>query len=167
MNLFIKKTGFYCSCFLLIILVLEFYILPNTNNIMSFKKSLIIDNNDLKILILGNSHTFIGIDPEHLTLKAINIANDSRKIETDFYILRDNIKKLQSIEFVIIPISFYSLFIDNVSTTEKRLYYHFYKLKDYNQSFFENRLIGNVSISEHINNILMKYDGAENISTFL
>jgi hypothetical protein len=122
---------------------------------MTIKKNL-MSNNTAEVLILGNSHAFFGINPEVLSKRAINVANKSRKLETDYFILKKNIKNLSGLKFLILPISSYTLFTEHISKEEKRLYYNFHGLKEYNQGLFNNLLIVHEPFKELVEDAIFK-----------
>jgi len=155
MKQFLKKTFLWVMVFVLFLGILNFFVFPNNENIMSIKNNLLkSEKNFSEILILGNSHTFFGITPQILSYKAINIANKSRKLETDYYILKKNINFLKELKTVIVPISFYTLFANDLTEQEKRLYYNFFELKEYNQGWFKNSLLINEPFRELLNDIM-------------
>ncbi|NQX84806.1 MAG: hypothetical protein HRT67_02600 [Flavobacteriaceae bacterium] len=122
---------------------------------MSVKYNLLTKHsNSAEVLVLGNSHTFFGIQPKYLSEKAINISNKSRKLETDYFILKHHIKKLKALKRVMIPISYYTLFTNDISEQEKRLYYNFYKLKEYDQQLLKNSLLINAPFRELIDDLI-------------
>lgn len=151
MKLFLVRLLLYSFLGISILMFFEGFVFPKNTNVMSLKNRL-LSINDAEILVLGNSHTFFGINPSFLNKKTINIANKSRKLETDYLILRKNIEKLSNIKTVIIPISHYTLFTKDISKKEKRLYYNFYNLEEYNQGYFQNSLVLNLSFKELIDN---------------
>lgn len=145
------------TLFLLIIFIgLEFVIFPNNDNQMHTKYKLLQNTAQNEVLILGNSHTFFGINPKKSSFKMINVANKGRKIETDYYLLKENIEKLKSLKYVILPISHCKMHAVALDKQEKRLYYNYYKLKEYKQSFLENSLLFNEPFRELINDMLFK-----------
>jgi len=149
MVVFINRFFYYLLLLLFLLLLLEFQIFPNNSNEMGLKNKLLIDRGiDTDVLILGNSHTFFGINPDWMSFNAINCANKSRKLETDYYLLKRNINFLTNLKSVIIPISHYTLFTGDVSENEKRLYYNFYDLPEYDQGIINNSLIIHQSFKE-------------------
>lgn len=157
MKFFLIKFSYYLILIFIFLGILDFYIFPRNNNVMTFKNSL-LKRESKQVVILGNSHTFFGLKPSLLKKKAINIANKARKLETDYFILRKNLSKLKDTQVIILPISYYSLFTRKITKEEKRLYYHFYGIEKYNQNFFDNSLLLNNSFSELIKNIFIKYN---------
>ena len=123
---------------------------------MSAKYKLMQTHKNAEVLILGNSHTFFGINPEESSFKMINVANKGRKIETDYYLLKENINKLKKVKYVILPISHCKMHSGTLNEQEKRLYYNYYKVKEYKQSFLKNSLLINEPFRELVNDALLK-----------
>ncbi|QOD61514.1 hypothetical protein H9I45_03425 [Polaribacter haliotis] len=111
---------------------------------------------NVEVLILGNSHTFFGLNPFYFKKKAINVANKSRKLETDYFILKKNISNFNNIKAIILPISSYTLFTEEITNDEKRLYYHFYELDNYSQGILANSLLLNDSFKELVENAIVR-----------
>ena len=155
MKLFLSKLLLYFLLTFIFLLVLDFFVFPQNTNVMSVKNDL-LKNENTEILVLGNSHTFFGINPDFIKRTTINVANKSRKLEVDYFILRKNIKDLKKLRLVVLPISSYTLFTEKVSKKEKRLYYNFYKLKEYDQGLYYNSLVFHESFKELIENALFK-----------
>ena len=75
-------------------------------NDYSYKNSFLNENShELEILVLGNSHSFRGITPSDLDLKAFNAAYVSQSLDYDIKILEKFIDELDNLKFVIINIS--------------------------------------------------------------
>ena len=153
MKKFLKKILILLSIIITLLFFLELNVFPYNTNVMTAKNNLISQDN-IEILILGNSHTFFGLTPALLKKKSINIANKSRKLETDYLILEKNINKLSSVNYVVLPISHYTFFTSNISVSEKRLYYNYFGIDTYKQDFFSNSLVLNESFRELILNSL-------------
>ena len=62
-----------------------------------------------KLLILGNSHFFYGLNPEHFSTTAFNAANVSQDLKYDLHILKTALQNQPGIESVILPLSVFSL----------------------------------------------------------
>ena len=157
MKKFIYKISFLIIVVGVIFIFFELFVFPYNNNQMRMKSQLLNTKKDSEILVLGNSHTFFGINPDESIFKMINIANKGRKLETDFYILKKYIKNFNNLSYVIIPISHYTLIAGELSIDEKRLYYQFYDLKKYKQGFFDNYLLFNEPFKELVDGIFL-YD---------
>lgn len=106
---FFKKLSFFIAVIAIAWLCLEvFYrITPNnytvkTNNIQTKYK-------DSEVLILGNSHTFYGLNPDWFKNKAFNVANVSQTLFYDQLLFTKYIPHLRNLKYVIIPVEYSSL----------------------------------------------------------
>ena len=80
---------------------------------------------EIETLILGNSHTFYGIEPDMFSSGAFNAAHVSQTFDLDYAILQKYSDKLSNLKTVIIPVSYFSLFEKLELDVEK------WRLKDY------------------------------------
>lgn len=60
----------------------------------------------VEVIILGNSHTYYGIQPDKLGVEAFNLANITQTPEYDLAILQEYIDSSPKLKYVIIPISY-------------------------------------------------------------
>lgn len=67
---------------------------------------------DVEALILGSSHTYFGIDPAALAVPAFNAANVSQDFRYDFYIFDKYRDLLTNLKYLILPVSYFSLWSD-------------------------------------------------------
>lgn len=142
MTKFILRTAFLVFIISIILLILEFFIFFQVKNPFSIKKNILKSNiSKTETLILGNSHLYYGLNPKFFSSYAINLASRGRKIETDYFFLKENIKNIKNIKNVIIPISFYTLYASELSEGEKRLFYNYFDINKYNQGFIKNLLL--------------------------
>jgi hypothetical protein len=63
---------------------------------------------EVEILILGNSHSLYGLDPDVFSARAFNAAHVSQTLDLDYMILQKY--SFQNLQTVIVPISYFSLF---------------------------------------------------------
>lgn len=157
MKKFILKIFLFAIIIGVAATILNFFIFPNDINPYSYKYNLLKDKN-IEVIISGNSHLEFGIIADSLSFNAVNIANKARELDTDIDILVHHIQNKAKLKVVLVPISYYSLFraLDTKTSygkTQKRLYYNYYKLKDYNQGIIENSLLINEPFKELIQNI--------------
>ena len=95
-------------CFFVPLISIEFFLraIPNDFN----EKSYYFHRNKEKIevLILGSSHTFVGVDPNALSKPAFSLAYSSQTLDLDELIF-DRVKnELPNLKTVIIPVSYFS-----------------------------------------------------------
>lgn len=79
-----------------------------------FYKNEWLSNNiaSVRILSLGNSHSFYGIEPSCFSKRAFNAAHVSQSIKYDSFIFHKFASQMDSLAVLIIPISYGSLFGD-------------------------------------------------------
>ena len=155
MKKFVLKTSLFTIILMFCLAFLEYYIFPNNNNQMTLKNDLIMNSNKVDVMILGNSHTFFGVNPDESDFKMINIANKGRKLETDYYILK-NATNL-NVDYILIPISHFTLLAGELSSKERRLYYRFFNIENYSQSIMKNHLIFNEPFRELIHGVFFTH----------
>ena len=123
MKQFIRKILIYTLPIVLVAVGLEIYVesIPNS---YTYKRSYVEQHAaEIKTLILGSSYAYDGIDPSVLDT-AFNLANSSQCFEDDYRLLQRYIVYLDSLERVILPISYSSL--QMVSSSNRRVYYTIY-----------------------------------------
>ncbi len=80
-------------------------------NVYTYKKNYLDSNsNKIKILILGNSHSYCGCNPEFIQQNAFNAAYFSQSINFDAEILENYINRADSLKYILLPIDYYSLY---------------------------------------------------------
>lgn len=80
----------------------------------------------IKILVLGSSHGITAIDPDRLSKPAYNTANYAQSLDNDYDILNKYKDKLDSLEYIILPVSYHSLW------TKIEFHQHKWRKKYYN-----------------------------------
>lgn len=123
MKRFVCKIGIYLLPIVLLIILLECTAesIPNSYEY----KRLYMESHatDIHALILGHSVAYDGIDPSELC-GAFNLANSSQCLEDDYRLLARYIDKMDSLKYVILPLSYSSL--QMVSSSNRRGYYTIY-----------------------------------------
>ncbi|KGL63234.1 SGNH/GDSL hydrolase family protein [Polaribacter sp. Hel1_85] len=116
-----------------------------------------MQNKDVEIIVSGNSHLYFGVVTDSIfSFNSVNIATKARELNTDIDLLIGNIKNREKLKGVLIPISYYSLFnelngLKKYHQSQKRLYYNYFKIKEYNQGAIKNSLIINEPFKELMN----------------
>lgn len=119
MKPFLTKILYFLGLLLLFFGVIEF-LLRSTPNDYSYKASYYKENADrIKIWNLGSSHAYFGIDPTYLGENSFNGAHVSQSIKFDYYIFGKYIDKMESLEVLILPISYFTLFSNLETGIEK------------------------------------------------
>lgn len=137
-------------------------------NDYKFKKEQLLNNaKDLEILILGSSHAIAGINPSLLSKKSFNLANSSQTFDLDYALLHKYIKSLPNLKFVIIPVSYFSLFMvmteqENFRIKNYILYYNILNLKIISKFkyFFE---LTNGTIISNISRLYQSHRNSNNL----
>lgn len=102
---------------------LEIYVesIPNS---YTYKRQYMEQHADeLQTLVLGSSYAYDGIDASVLPA-AFNLANSSQCFEDDYRLLAKYLPQMDSLQSVILPISYSSL--QMVSSSNRRVYYTIY-----------------------------------------
>lgn len=123
MTRLIKKISLYLLPIVILAIGLEVYVesIPNS---YTYKRQY-MEKHAAKIqtLVLGSSYAYDGIDAEVLP-NAFNLANSSQCFEDDYRLLLRYIVDMDSLQTVILPLSYSSL--QMVSSSNRRGYYTIY-----------------------------------------
>jgi hypothetical protein len=107
-------------------------LLRHIPNDYSFKKEYLDRYSDsIRILCLGNSHTFYGINPIYFSSKGFNAGNISQTLDYDLLILQQYSNHWGKLKLILIPISYSSLFSKLESGSQAwriRNYYYYNKI---------------------------------------
>ncbi len=110
MKIFFYKIVIFFIPIAIIFSIIEYKLRIIPNN-YSYKSSYLDRNAEkIEVLILGNSHSFYGLNPSYIEYSCFNAANVSQTINIDYFILKKYLTKFKSLKLVIIPISYSSLF---------------------------------------------------------
>lgn len=70
---------------------------------------------DVEILILGNSYSYLGISPRNFdSIKAFNLANVAQDYQLDLFLLKYWEERYQNLKMLVLPISYNSWFQDKL-----------------------------------------------------
>ena len=84
---------------------------------------------DMKILCLGNSQTYYGVDPQYFDMPAYNCAHVSQQLHVDNFIFNKFVDSLDSLEYLFLNISYFShlqSFFDGQEAWRAKYYYLYY-----------------------------------------
>lgn len=123
MTHFIKKIVLYLLPIVLLAIGLEIYVESIPNSYTYKRQYMELHASEIQTLVLGSSYAYDGIDAEVLP-NAFNLANSSQCFEDDYRLLQRYIVHLDSLQRVILPISYSSL--QMVSSSNRRGYYTIY-----------------------------------------
>lgn len=124
-----KKLLTHISLFLIPIVVVwmlaEVFYRSVPNN-YTYKYEQISNNmDDIEVLVLGDSHTFFGINPEWLSLKTYNLSNVSQTIYFDKLLFEKHIDHLPHLKYLIISVEYTTLSqADNTQEDIWRKYFY-------------------------------------------
>jgi hypothetical protein len=105
------------------VIELFYHIVPNNYAIKN--KDIQEKYDATKILILGNSHTFYGLNPKFFDLPTYNLSNISQTLYFDALLLDKHIKKFKKLEYVVLNVDYSSLSqLDNSDEDTWRKYYY-------------------------------------------
>ena len=129
MKKFLKHSSLFIIPFLLLAISSEF-LLRQVPNPYKFKYEWMQENaEDVETLIFGSSHTFYGIRPKYFESKTFSLANVSQGLTQDFYFLEYWADRYKNLNSIIVPISFFSLFSQDLeygSESYRCRYYRIY-----------------------------------------
>src|SRR5438128_2739032 len=116
-------------------------LLRNIPNVYSYKNYYLdVNAKNIEVLILGGSTAYYNINPDYLKEKSFNAAYHAQSLNFDYEILRKFDAKLTNLKWIILPLSYPSLFFRLENWREPRkvhnyiIYYGFnnsYRIKDY------------------------------------
>jgi hypothetical protein len=101
----------------------------NIPNDYSYKNEYMNNNSkNIETLIIGSSHSYLGVNPEFLDSKSFNLSHLWETLEYDDILFNNFKDNLQNLKIVVIPISYHSLF--NRGMKNKKNYNIYYHLKE-------------------------------------
>ena len=125
MKKIIYKTLFFLTPIVLLLLGVELFYQIVPNNYTSKSQHIQKKYDDTKILILGNSHAFYGLNPKYFDKSTFNLSNISQTLYFDELLFEKHIDKLKKLEYVILNIEYTSLSqLDNTQEDVWRKYYY-------------------------------------------
>ncbi len=128
MKRFITYTLLFLAPVVLVLSVMEYMLreIPSTYRLKA--EYLHQDEQRVKILCLGNSSGAYGFDPQYFSKYTFNAAQVSQSLDMDCAIVEKEIDRLDSLEYILLAVSYPSLFFKLETSVEKwRLpYYRYY-----------------------------------------
>lgn len=80
-------------------------------NVYRYKKSYLDENSDkIEVLVLGNSHSYFGLNPDYIAKKSFNAGHISQTLDYDLEIIRKYEDRWENLKFIVLPISYFSLY---------------------------------------------------------
>ncbi|MET4141629.1 hypothetical protein [Pedobacter sp. UYP1] len=119
MKKFFKQLLFFVFPVLLFGFVADI-LLKRIPNDYSYKSTYLDEHaKDIKVLFLGNSHVYYGINPVYIKEVSFNAAHISQPLDYDLEILEKYNKSLTRLKFIVIPIDYFSLYTTLGTGAEK------------------------------------------------
>lgn len=132
MKLFLVRCTKFGFIFSLILYGLELFYSSVESDYVYKADRLYKNTIEFENLILGSSHAYYGINPEHFSQPTFNLSHVSQSLDLDMFLL-EKFKEKTNVKNVIIPISYHSFNGSLSESTESwRLtdYHHAYGFKD-------------------------------------
>jgi len=114
------------------ILLLEMSVRNIPNDYRLKNEYMFSNSNSIETLILGNSHTYLGVNPTFIDSRSFNLAHNGETLEYNIKLFNKYKKNLQTLKVIVIPISYGSLFNTAIKKWIKNYnIYHNLKETDY------------------------------------
>jgi len=117
----------------LLIMALFEYKLGQISNLYNTKRASLENQLDsINVLVLGNSQTLLGVNPDYFSTKGFNLSNMSQSLFYDKELCLKYIDRMKSLNCVIINISYFSLWHqlhDDKEGWRDYFYTHFWDIK--------------------------------------
>lgn len=109
MKKFLNHVILFSLPIILLITGLEVSIRQIPNN-YTHKQEQLIKGKKTEVLILGNSHSVFGIDPQYFDKKTFNAAMISQPLEVDLFLLKSHIDDLPKLSHIVLNFSIPNLY---------------------------------------------------------
>lgn len=141
MKKFIRNFLFFCSILLSISALIEIALLYKTNP-YSYKHQYVETHlNDIRVLVMGNSHSLYALIPDSMTKCAFNTAISGRYINYDVELIKNYIPRMENIEVVVMPLDYFNFYLGrelqnpknfryekDMTSTQKCMYYKYMEI---------------------------------------
>ena len=104
---------------------IEVYLRTSNSMYLEKKKGLDECIEDVEILVLGNSHVHYGVDPNQFEFNVYNAAMLGQTLYYDKEILKKYIKKAEKLRYVILNVSYQSLYKPSMGVRNSLMYYSY------------------------------------------
>ncbi|WP_281309799.1 hypothetical protein [Flavobacterium flavigenum] len=128
MNKFIIKTILFLFPLIVILLGIELFYRFIPNNYVVKNQNIQERYNDIEVLILGNSHSFYGLNPVFFDKPTFNLSNISQTLYFDKLLFEKHFKNLKKLKYVILNVEYtvLSQLDDTSEDTWRKYYYQYY-----------------------------------------
>lgn len=158
MKRIITKILIFCLPIILVGISAEI-LLRNIPNDYEYKAKYLTNNSDeIKIIVLGSSNTYYGVDPQYFTENSFNVAYISQSLYYDYKILKKYNGDWKSLEYIILTVSSVTMCSNLEDTREAwrvknyNIYWKFFSssnMKDYFEIFSNNYKINNKRLKSY------------------
>lgn len=141
MRRFIKYSILFALPILLVGVVFEIFLRKIPNDYAYKRGYLDKHSNELRILFLGNSHFYFGINPEFIGQHVFNASHVSQSLDYDYAILDKYKDRIEQLQCIVLPVDYFSLFTTLETSVEDwrvknyRIYYGLYKGNVFRDNF--------------------------------
>ena len=163
MSKFNSRILFFLIPILLISILMEFSLRSIPNDYLYKKEYLEANSSATETLILGNSHSYKGIDPIYFKNNCFNASYVSQSLKYDYEILRKYESRFSNLKTVVLSISYFTMFdkmktgIESWRAKNYMIYYDMntsYDISDYSE-ILNSKLSTNLN---RLNNYFIKHN---------
>lgn len=105
------------------------YIVRSLPNSYKYKHQWMLENSSkVECLVMGSSHTYYGIVPTYFLPNTFNLANVSQNPKYDYLLLEKYIPMCRNLQYVIVPISYFTFFDESFEAGSEWFYIINYEL---------------------------------------
>ncbi|MBU3680521.1 MAG: hypothetical protein FGM16_01120 [Flavobacterium sp.] len=160
MKSLVKNSILFLVPLVIILLLLEIFLRSIDTSYSEKKKGLVANDVKVELLILGNSHSTYGINPNAFDLYAYNMANVNQSLYFDKRITLKHLNQLPNLKYVLIGIDYHSLYFSDQKIRNIWSYYD-YGIDYKNQLSFtsKNSRIKGYTLKVALTFIKRKYSG--------
>lgn len=110
----------------LIVMAIAEILIRQMPNDYKLKRTLLLKHAaNIEVLCLGSSHSYYNINPEYFSVPAFNAAHSSQTLNYDWFLLRKYQDSFPRLQYILLPISYQSLFESLDDAAES------WRIKDY------------------------------------
>lgn len=109
MKVFLKKIAIFFIVPVLVLIGLEWKVRISPNSYTYKMESFDKQKGTIETLILGDSHSYYGLNPEHFSRKTFNLGNFSQSLKINRLLLERSLDQMPELKTVILPVSTFSL----------------------------------------------------------
>ena len=110
MKQFLKGITIFLLPVLIICFCSEILLRKIPNDYLYKRNYLDTNSKKIKILFLGSSHVYYGINPAYIKANSFNAAYTSQSLDYDFEILKKYDNKWDSLKYIVVPVDYFSLY---------------------------------------------------------